>query len=69
MEYRVRVTRHYEYRVFVIYILQHGLIDVCSHCQVVVQIQKKESILGRGLQFTDTKYRVFQKELYNFESL
>lgn len=44
----------YEYHVFVF--TKYVLDDLYGHHQVVVQIHKKKSVLGRGLPFTDTKY-------------
>jgi len=41
-----------------VYLLQHGLADLRSHHQVVVQIHKNKCILGRGLLCTDNLYDI-----------
>jgi hypothetical protein len=38
---------------------QHVSAALHGHHQVVVQIRKKKSSLGKGLHVTDTKYNIF----------
>jgi hypothetical protein len=38
---------------------QHVSVDLYGRHQVVVQIYKKKSILGKSLSVTDNKYNIF----------
>lgn len=43
---------------YFLYLLQRVLADLCGHHQVVVQMHKKKSILGRSHFVADTKYDI-----------
>jgi hypothetical protein len=41
-----------------LYLLQHVSANLYSHHQVVVEIHKKKSVLGKGILFTDKKFDI-----------
>jgi hypothetical protein len=45
--------------IYSLHLQQHVSVDLYGHHQVLVQIHKKKSILGKGLPVTDTKYDIF----------
>jgi hypothetical protein len=55
IDYSVRLTQNYEYNIFTVFITT-WFVDLYGHHQVVLQINKKKCISGRGLPFKNKIY-------------